>query len=158
MDSYEKAMKAMNDLFSRDYQFTLASVKDNVPSQRVVDTYFDGKDFYVVTYALSRKVKEIRCNPEVSICARKPYNFQCKAYDIGHPLKPENAAIRDQLIKVFAPWYFAHNNEGDENMCYVRLEPQTGFVFDDTTGYNVDFVNKTAQEFPFTFALQFCDD
>ena len=39
----------------------------------------------------------------------------------------ENAQIRSELIKIFEPWYFKHNNEADENMCYIRIDPTAGF-------------------------------
>ena len=148
MTTYEKALTAMNALFGQDLPFVLATVKDNIPSQRVVDTYFDGKAFWIVTYGLSNKVKELRENSHVSLC-RNFFSFSGTATWAGHPLKEENKEIRDTLIRVYAPWYFAHNDEGDENMCYVSVTPQKGFFHQDGTGYKVDFENQTAQEFPF---------
>ena len=68
----------------------------------------------------------------------------------GHPLQPENSEIRAKLIQVFAPWYFEHNNENDENMCYVKVEPDSGFFHKDGTGYKVDFAAKTAERAPFS--------
>ena len=93
--------------------------------------------------------KEIASNPEVSLC-NTFHTFSGKAYNAGHPLKSENSEIRSKLIKVFEPWYFAHNNENDENMCYVRVKLESGFFHKDGTGYKVNFSEKTAEEFPFT--------
>jgi hypothetical protein len=75
--------------------------------------------------------------------------FNGKAYDMGHPLKEENLEIRRELIKVFEPWYFAHNDENDENMCYVRIDLESGFFNKDGKAYKVDFINKTTSVFPF---------
>ncbi len=72
---------------------------------------------------------------------------------LGHPLKDENKIIRSKLIEVFSPWYFEHNDETDENMCYVKIEPDSGFFYKDGTGYKVDFNSKTAEEFPFEFDI-----
>ena len=47
MTDFEKALEAMKDLFGRDYQFTLSTAKDNIPSSRMVDTFFDGESFYI---------------------------------------------------------------------------------------------------------------
>lgn len=152
MNTYEKAIQVMNDLFAKDYQFAMATVKDNIPSVRIIDTFFDNNSFYVVTYSKSQKVQELESNCNIALC-NKLYRFQGKAYNIGHPLTAENKEIREKLIKVFEPWYFAHNNENDENMCYVRIELQSGFVYQNGTGYKINFLLKEAEEFPFDFDI-----
>lgn len=141
----------MKELFTKDYQFALATAENNIPSLRYVDTYYEKGCFYVVTYATSQKMKDIINNPNIALCSRNMYAFSGKAYNIGHPLKLENTEIRKKLIKVFEPWYFKHNNEENENMCYLRIELTTGFVHKDGIGYKIDFVNREAVEFPFTF-------
>lgn len=149
METYEKSLKVLEELFARDYTFVLATVKENVPSQRVIDTYYEDGCFWIVTYAKSNKVAELEQNPNVSLC-NTFHAFTGKAYNVGHPLKKENAQIREKLIKVFEPWYFAHNNENDENMCYVKVNIEAGFFHKDGVGYKVDFTKKMAEEFPFT--------
>lgn len=148
MGDYEKAIDVMKELFARDYQFALATVKDNIPSVRFVDTYYEDGSFYVVTYSQSQKVQALTANSHVSLC-NNMYRFNGNANNIGHPLLPENSSIRNVLIKVFEPWYFAHNNENDEHMCYVKIELKNGFIYKDGTGYKVDFIEKVAEEFPF---------
>lgn len=152
MTVFDKSMKVMSELFARDYQFALATTNDNVPSVRFIDTFYDNNCFYIVTYANSRKVKELEINKNVSLC-NKLYGFSGIAHNIGHPLKPENSEIREKLISAFEPWYFAHNNENDENMCYVKVELTHGFFYKDGTGYKVDFLAKEASEFPFEFDI-----
>lgn len=148
MDAYNDALKAMDEMFGRDYQFALATCSEDKPSLRFVDAYYKDGQFWVVTYRNSRKVKDILQNPNVELCY-KLFTFSGKAYDVGHPLKDENAKIRSELIKVFEPWYFAHNDENDENMCYVRIEPERGFFYKDRKGYKMDFLQQTASTFPF---------
>jgi len=145
---YEKALDTMNDLFAKDYQFAMATVKDNVPSVRFVDTFFENGFFYVVTYSNSQKVRELEENSKVSLC-NEFYRFSGNAYNIGHPLLVENSELREKLIKVFEPWYFAHNNENDKEMCYVKIELEKGFFYKDGKGYKVNFKLKEAEEFPF---------
>lgn len=153
METYERSMEVLNELFAKDYTFVLATVNDNCPSQRVVDTYYCDQAFWIVTYALSNKVKELRKNPNVSLC-NNFHIFSGKAYYMGHPLKEENKEIRETLIRVFEPWYFAHNNEADENMCYVKVELEQGFFNVGGTGYRVNFVSKEATEFPFAPGIE----
>lgn len=156
MNEYEESLKVLQEVFARDYQFALATSKDNIPSVRFVDTFYDDGSFYIVSYAKSQKVKEIEKNSEISMCNRL-YRFTGTARNIGHPLLQENHAIREKLIKVFEPWYFAHNNEKDENMCYVKIDLKQGFFYKDGTGYKVDFENKKADKFPFTFDIKLVD-
>jgi len=151
MRAYEKALRTMETLLARDCQFALATTDGHAPSLRYVDTFFAGGSFYVVTYAKSRKVREIEQNPNVALCDRNLFSFAGKAYNIGHPLKRENLAIREKLTEAFKLWYFRHNNEADEAMCYLRVDPETGFFHHDGTGYRMDFTRRTAETFPFTF-------
>lgn len=151
MTDYENAISVMKEMFSRDYQFALSTAKDNIPSARYVDTFFDGESFYTVTYKLSQKAVEIADNPNVSLCCQRMHTFSGQAYLIGHPLDPENAAIRSALIKAFEAWYFKHNNEADENMCYIKINPTVGFFHKDGKGYKIDFTEKTVKAFPFAF-------
>lgn len=151
-EAFEKSLKVMNELFAKDYQFALATVNNNIPSIRFVDTYFDNGCFYIVTYAKSKKVKELEINNNVSLC-NKLYNFQGIAYNLGHPLKLHNCEIREKLIGAFEPWYFKHNNENDENMCYIKVELTYGFFYKDGTGFKVDFTAKKAKQFPFEFDI-----
>lgn len=149
MDSYEKAMGVLGHLFGKDCTFVLATAKDNVPSARVVDTYFTDGGFWAVTYASTAKVRELEGNPNVALC-NNFYTFKGKAYNMGHPLKEENRKIRGVLSTVFAAWYFDHNDENDPNMCFVKILPQTGYFHHDGTGYYVNFLEKTVKEFPFS--------
>lgn len=152
MTIYEKSLNALTELFAKDYQFALATSDDNVPSVRFVDTFYDNGAFYIVSYAKSKKVKEIEKNSRISMC-NKLYRFTGIAHNVGHPLLQGNHEIREKLIKAFEPWYFAHNDENDENMCYIKIKLKQGFFYMDGTGYKVDFENKEAEEFPFTFNI-----
>lgn len=95
-------------------------------------------------------------NPEISMC-NKLYRFSGTAWNIGHPLSEENHAIRENLIRVFKPWYFAHNNEDDEDMCYLKIVLKQGFFYKDGIGYNVDFEKRKAEEFQFAFDIVMID-
>lgn len=156
MNTYEKSLNVLKELFAKDYQFALATSSDNIPSVRFVDTFYDDGAFYIVTYAKSQKVQEIEKNSEVSMC-NNLYRFSGTAYNIGHPLCEKNHGIREELIKVFDPWYFAHNDENDENMCYIKIELKQGFFYKDGTGYKVDFTDKKAEEFPFVSDIVMVD-
>lgn len=149
MTAYEKSVGIVEELFTRDYTFVMATVKEGAPSQRVVDTYYSDGAFWIVTYALSNKVLELKENSNAALC-NNFQTFKGKAYYAGHPLEARNKEIREKLIRAFEPWYFAHNDENDPNMCYVKFVPEEGFFHKDGIGYKVNFMEKTAEEFPFS--------
>jgi general stress protein 26 len=156
MSEYEQSLQVLEELLGRDYQFALATSRENVSSVRFIDTYYSDGAFYIVTYGKSTKVMDIEQNEKVSMC-NKLYRFSGEAHNIGHPLKEENHGIREKLIKAFEPWYFLHNNEDDENMCYIKFTPDQGFFYKDGTGYQVDFKNKTVNNFPFIYGITIID-
>lgn len=146
MDEYKKSLKVMEELFAKDCIFAFATSKDNIPSARYLDTYYENEAFYIVTYTTLEKVKEIELNPHVALC-HMGYRFTGIAKNIGHPLAPENQAIREKLIKEFEPWYFAHNDEDHKEMCYIKVDLINGSLMFDTdpTVYKIDFKNKKAE-------------
>ncbi|GAB6109377.1 pyridoxamine 5'-phosphate oxidase family protein [Fusibacter bizertensis] len=150
MSNFQESLEVLESLFAKDCQFALATISDQTPSVRIVDTFYNEGSFYIVTYANSKKVVELMQYPNVALC-HDFYNFTGTAENTGHPLKEDNLAIREKLTKVFAPWYFAHNNENDENMCYVKVNLTNGFYYKDGKGYKVDFMKQTAEVFPFSF-------
>lgn len=157
MTDFENAIVVMNTLFGKDQIFALSTCSNNRPSARFVDAYFDGESFYIVTNKLTKKVSEILDNPNVSLCSNKMYSFDGQAVDLGHPLKEENAGLRDILTKVFETWYFRHCDESDENMCYIRIDPTTGFFHKDGKGYRMNFTEKTVDSAPFKFDIMYPD-
>ena len=156
MEPYQQALSEMQRLFGKDRQFVLATAKDNAPSSRYIDAYYEDGSFYAVTYGESRKAREITENPAVALCNRTS-RFLGAAHSIGHPLDAGNGAIRERLRGVFADWYDRHNDESDPNMRYVRIDVTSGFFHADGTGYEVDFSAKTAKVFPFAPDVCFLD-
>lgn len=158
MMEYREVLQLLEARFGKDCQFALATAADGCPSVRFVDTcYFNG-GFYIVTNVASKKARQIQANPNVSLASRRMHTFSGKAYLVGHPLKPQNAQVRERLVEAFRPWYFRHNDESDANMCYIRVDPEEGFFHQDGVGYRVDFFNGTSAEFPFMFDIQFTAD
>ena len=104
----------------------MATARENVPSQRVVDACYMGGAFWVVTHGRSAKVREMKANPCVSLCSSF-HTFKCKAHFMGHPLLPASQAAREALAGAFEPWHFACNDEGDSNLCYLRIVPERFF-------------------------------
>ena len=55
----EKVQEIMNERFRHDTLIALATINGNFPSVRTVDAYYENGAFYIITYALSNKIKQI---------------------------------------------------------------------------------------------------
>ena len=51
--------KIMNERFGKDNVISLATAENNIPCVRSVNAYYENGAFYVITYALSEKMKQL---------------------------------------------------------------------------------------------------
>lgn len=63
-----EAQKIMNERFCKDSLIALATMDGTTPWVRTVNSFYEDGAFYVVTYGLSNKMKQIEKNPTVAIC------------------------------------------------------------------------------------------
>ena len=129
----------LTDRFGKDSLIALATVEDGIPHVRTVDAvYIDGA-FYVVTYSLTGKCKQIAKNPTVAISGEW-FTAHGVGENLGHVLLPENKEIMDILRTAFAAWYDnGHTNEADPNTCLLKINLTDGVLFSDGTRYEIDF-------------------
>ena len=129
----------LTDRFGKDSLIALATVEDGIPHVRTVDAvYIDGA-FYVVTYSLSGKCKQIAKNPTVAISGEW-FTAHGVGENLGHVLLPENKEIMDILRTAFAAWYDnGHTNEADPNTCLLKINLTDGVLFSNDTRYEIDF-------------------
>ncbi len=138
---FDKLNKKLKRQFGKDRNMALATSFEDVPTVRIVDTYYLNSSFYIVTHESSEKVEQLKKNKYVSLCTNLN-EFQGEAINIGHPLNDENKDIRDLLTEVFSNWYFAHNDESDPKMCYIQVKINSAFTLFNKVGYSVDFRTK----------------
>ncbi len=62
-----EAEKIMIERFGKDTVIALATVEKEVPYVRYVNAYYENGAFYIITYALSNKMKHIENNSAVAI-------------------------------------------------------------------------------------------
>ena len=125
--------------FGKDSLIALATVEDGIPHVRTVDAvYIDGA-FYVVSYSLSGKCKQIAKNPTVAISGDW-FTAHGVGENLGHVLLPENKEIMAILRAAFAAWYDnGHTNEADPNTCLLKIRLTDGVLFSDGIRYDIDF-------------------
>ena len=58
----EEVEKIMIERFGKDTVIALATIKNGVPYVRNVNAYYENGAFYIITYALSNKIKHIENN------------------------------------------------------------------------------------------------
>ena len=95
--------------------------------------------FYVITYALSDKMKQIEENPNVAVAAEW-FTAHGVGVNLGWFRKEENAEIAEKLREAFAEWIDnGHNNFEDENTCILCIKLTDGVLLSHGTRYEIDF-------------------
>lgn len=136
--------KIMEDRFGSDTVIAVATVEDGRPYVRNVNSYYENGSFYIITYALSNKMRQISGSPEVAVCGEWFVGHGI-AENMGHILKEENEEIADKLRVVFDEWYGnGHTDESDPNTCILRIKLTDGDLADHGTWYHIDFQNSFA--------------
>ena len=138
----ENIKKIMEERFGRDSIIALATLENGTPYVRNVDGYYEDGAFYVLTHALSDKMKQIENNPMVAI-AGEWFTAHGLGENLGWFLKEENVKIAEKMRKLFAEWIDnGHNNFDDENTCILRIVLTDGVLFSHGTRYELDFSDK----------------
>ena len=131
--------KTMVERFGKDSLISLATVKDNIPYVRTVDAFYDDGSFYVLTYALSGKMKQIEYNPNVAISGDW-FTGRGKGISLGYFGKEENKEIAEKRRKYFAAWIDnGHNNFEDENTIILQIRLTNGTIVINNEWISVDF-------------------
>ena len=63
----QEAEKVMIERFGKDSVIALATVENEVPYVRYVNAYYENGAFYIITHALSNKMKHIENNSYIAI-------------------------------------------------------------------------------------------
>ena len=125
--------------FGKDSIIGLATTVDNVPYVRNVDAYYENGAFYVLTYGLSNKMKQIEMNPTVAISGFW-FTAHGKGVNLGYFGKEENKEIASKMREVFSEWIDnGHNNFDDVNTCILRIDLNEGVMLTPDRRYEIDF-------------------
>ena len=134
-----ESKRIMDERFGKDNVIALATVEGEMPAVRSVNGYYEDGAFYVITYALSNKMKQIEKNPNIAI-AGDWFTAHGKGVNLGYFCKEENKEIAEKLRKAFAEWIDnGHNNFEDENTCILCIQLTDGVLFSHGTRYDIDF-------------------
>ena len=131
----QEAEKIMIERFGKDTVIALATIENSIPYVRYVNAYYENGAFYIITYALSNKIKHIENNPTIAI-AGEWFTAHGKGINLGYFGKKENQMIAGKLKKAFAEWIDnGHNNFDDENTIILCVELTDGLLLSHGTRY-----------------------
>ena len=135
----KESEEIMIERFGKDNVIALATTENGIPYVRNVNAFYENKAFYVITYGLSNKMKQIEKNPVVAI-AGDWFTAHGKGVNLGYFGKNENAEIAEKLRVAFAEWIDnGHNNFNDKNTCILCIKLTDGLLLSHGTRYNIDF-------------------
>lgn len=149
MARFDDVTRLMDERFGHDSLISIATVEGGRPYVRTVDAYYEDGAFYVVTYTLSKKMRQIAANPDVAVCGEW-FTGHGVGENLGHVLDKANADMMAKLRVVFEAWYDGgHVDEDDPNTCLLRVRLTDGILTDHEKKYGdghyqVDFVEKSA--------------
>ena len=131
----EDVEKIMTERFGKDSVIALATVDNGMPYVRYVNAYYDNGAFYMITYALSNKMRHIKSDATVAI-AGEWFAAHGKGVNLGYFGKAENYRIAEKLKNAFSEWIDnGHNNFDDENTIILCVELTDGLLLSHGTRY-----------------------
>ena len=131
----QEAEKVMVERFGKDTVIALATVENGIPYVRNVNAYYENGAFYIITHALSNKMRHMEHNPAVAI-AGEWFSAHGKGLNLGYWGKAENQPIAEKLKQVFAEWIDnGHTDFDDENTIILCVELTDGLLLSHGTKY-----------------------
>lgn len=133
-----EAEEIMTERYGRDTVIALATMEGKMPHVRYVNAYYEDGAFYIITYALSNKMKHIEQDPTVAIAAEW-FSAHGRGSSLGYFGKAENQWIAGKLREAFAAWIDnGHNNFQDENTIILCVELTDGLLLSHGTKYTME--------------------
>lgn len=134
-----EAEKILTERFGKDTLIALATESGGTPYVRAVNAYYEDGAFYVITHALSNKMRQLAQNPTAAI-AGEWFTAHGTGVSLGYIGKEENRRIADKLKEVFSSWLGnGHVNLQDENTVLLCIRLETGVLFSNGTRYDIEF-------------------
>ncbi len=143
-----KAFRIMAERFGHNSTISLATIDGGNPAVRTVNAFYDNGAFYIVTYALSNKITQIKANPSVAVCGEW-MTARGIGENLGWVLDDKNAEIMAKLRTAFASWYGnGHTDESSPNTCLLRVRLTDAVLFSHGTKYIMEFTGGVNGDLP----------
>ena len=139
MNWNKQAEEIMTERFGngKNNSIPLATVENGVPYVRYVNAYYEEGSFYIITHALSNKMRHIQTSPTVAI-AGDWFTAHAKGESLGWFCDEKNLLLAKKLKKAFASWIDnGHNDFLDENTIILCLELTDAVLLSHGTRYEL---------------------
>lgn len=135
----DEVKKILTERFGKDTLIALATESGGTPYVRAVNAYYEDGAFYVITHALSNKMRQLAQNPAAAI-AGEWFTAHGTGVNLGYIGKEENRRIAGKLKDAFASWLDnGHVDLMDENTVVLRIALTDGVLLSHGTRYEVAF-------------------
>ncbi len=135
----DEVKKILTERFGRDTLIALATESNGKPYVRTVNACYEDGAFYVITHALSNKMRQLAQNPAAAI-AGEWFTAYGKGVNLGYIEKEENRRIADRLKDAFASWLNnGHVDLQDENTVLLCVKLENGTLYVHGTRYDLEF-------------------
>lgn len=136
----ESIKKILTERFGRDSVIALATTDcDGLPRVRMVNGYYEDGCFYIITHALSDKMKQIEKAPSAAI-AGEWFTANGIGENLGWFCSEENRPLAEKLRQAFASWIDnGHNDFDDKNTVILKIKLGGGVLLSHGVRYDVKF-------------------
>ncbi len=134
-----EAERILRARFGRDNVIALATVEEGAPQVRYVNGYYEDGAFYVITYALSNKMRQLAADSRAAVCGEW-FTAHGVGENLGYFGRPENGEIAARLRRAFAGWIDnGHTDFADPNTCILRVRLTDGVLLSQGVRYEIAF-------------------
>lgn len=146
MDSqqiYKRALAVMEENFGHVVEMSVGSSANGTVSVRDVNAVYREGKFYVLSRLGNSLMNHIAVSPAVGLC-HGSHNMHGNARSLGHPLDPQNAALRKMLKREFSLNYDEYVTERNPEMRIVEITLTSAETYTRYHRYKIDYVAQTA--------------
>ena len=140
---YERALQVLEENFGHVVEMSVASAANGEVAVRDVNTFYRDGKFYILGKTGNTLYKQIEQCPSVGLC-HGPHNMQGLARILGHPLDPQNAALRKMLKREFSMNYNDYVTESNPDMRIVEITVTKAETYTRFHRYEIDLQRHTA--------------
>ncbi|MCI7767576.1 MAG: pyridoxamine 5'-phosphate oxidase family protein [Oscillospiraceae bacterium] len=131
--------KILDERFGCDNVIALATCENNCPHVRNVNAFYENGSFYIITYALSDKMKQLENNPLAAVSGEW-FTAHGTAENLGFIGNEENRSTSDKLRTVFYEWIDnGHVDFNDKNTVILRIKLTDGVLFSQGKRFDITF-------------------
>lgn len=135
----EKALEIMRERFGSDSLIAVATIEEDRPSVRTVNSYYENGAFYVITHALSGKMKQIASNPNAAICGDWFTAHRNRGKHRACPRWKKRSDCVETSGGVFRMVYKRAYQRKRSDTCILRIRLTDGVLLSHGVRYDMDF-------------------